>query len=31
MATFKGEIDGISGLQKLIDENPGLLVIKMGA
>jgi len=31
MATFKGEIDGISGLQRLIDENPGLLVIKMGA
>ena len=28
---FEGEIDGISGLQTLINENPGLLVVKMGA
>ena len=28
---FKGEIDGISGLQTLINENPGLLIVKMGA
>jgi thiol-disulfide isomerase/thioredoxin len=31
MEMFEGEIDGISGLQTLINENPGLLVVKMGA
>lgn len=31
MAMFEGEIDGIYGLQTLINENPGLLVVKIGA
>ena len=28
---FEGEINGVSELQTLINENPGLLVVKMGA
>jgi thiol-disulfide isomerase/thioredoxin len=31
MSIFEGEINGISGLQTLINENPGILVVKMGA
>lgn len=31
MSMFEGEIDGVSELQTLINENPGLLVVKMGA
>jgi len=31
MTTFEGEINGIAGLQTLINNNTGLLVVKMGA
>ena len=31
MSVFEGEINGINELQTLINENPGVLVIKMGA
>lgn len=31
MSIFEGEINGISELQTLINENPGILVVKMGA
>ena len=31
MQDFKGEIDGMTELQELINTNPGILVIKMGA